>query len=186
MTNNLPENDDAPWLNLTPQEVEELRYNKQELTDYGREKIRALMEEKKLLKECRQTGRTNATTEKVLKTVFSQMKEMENHKSPEEAYKRFFGRYPNSGDCWTDDNEEFWYFFQVGYKSAQEDCKVEEPKPKKLFDIIRNLGYSVDMCNAVVNAVEEWLPNEMEHDEDLYGYIAGWNDCIDTVRGGLR
>jgi hypothetical protein len=31
MTNNLPEPDDAPWLNLTPQEVEELRYNKQNL-----------------------------------------------------------------------------------------------------------------------------------------------------------
>ena len=43
MTNNLPEPDDAPWLNLTPQEVEELRYNKQELTKYGKEKIRALM-----------------------------------------------------------------------------------------------------------------------------------------------
>ena len=40
---NLPEPDDAPWLNLTPQEVEELRYNKQQLTEYGREKIRALM-----------------------------------------------------------------------------------------------------------------------------------------------
>ena len=40
---NLPEPDDAPWLNLTPQEVEELRYNKQNLTSYGREKIRALM-----------------------------------------------------------------------------------------------------------------------------------------------
>ena len=37
---NLPVPDDAPWLNLTPQEVEELRYNKQELTEYGREKIR--------------------------------------------------------------------------------------------------------------------------------------------------
>ena len=36
MTNNLPEPDDAPWLNLTPQEVEELRYNKQKLTDYGK------------------------------------------------------------------------------------------------------------------------------------------------------
>ena len=40
---NLPENDDAPWLNLTPQEVEELRYNKQELTEYGGEKIKALI-----------------------------------------------------------------------------------------------------------------------------------------------
>jgi hypothetical protein len=43
MTNNLPEPDDAPWLNLTPQEVEELRYNKQELTKYGREKLRTLI-----------------------------------------------------------------------------------------------------------------------------------------------
>jgi hypothetical protein len=42
---NLPVPDDAPWLNLTPQEVEELRYNKQELTEYGREKIRALAKE---------------------------------------------------------------------------------------------------------------------------------------------
>ena len=40
---NLPENDDAPWLNLTPQEVEELRYNKQKLTEYGREKLRTLI-----------------------------------------------------------------------------------------------------------------------------------------------
>ena len=43
MTNNLPEPDDAPWLNLTPQELEELRYNKQELTKYGREKLRTLI-----------------------------------------------------------------------------------------------------------------------------------------------
>jgi hypothetical protein len=43
MTNNIPEPDDAPWLNLTPQEVEELRYNKQELTKYGREKLRTLI-----------------------------------------------------------------------------------------------------------------------------------------------
>jgi hypothetical protein len=40
---NLPEPDDAPWLHLSPQEVEELRYNKQNLTDYGKEKIRQRM-----------------------------------------------------------------------------------------------------------------------------------------------
>lgn len=35
--------DDAPWLNLTPEEVEELRKNKKQLTEYGKEKIRKLM-----------------------------------------------------------------------------------------------------------------------------------------------
>jgi hypothetical protein len=40
---NLPVPDDAPWLNLSPQEVEELRNKKYELTEYGKQKLRELM-----------------------------------------------------------------------------------------------------------------------------------------------
>jgi hypothetical protein len=40
---NLPDPDDMPWVNLTQQEVEELRNKKHELTDYGKDKIRELM-----------------------------------------------------------------------------------------------------------------------------------------------
>jgi len=36
-------NDDMPWVNLTQEEIEELRSKKQELTQYGKEKIRQLM-----------------------------------------------------------------------------------------------------------------------------------------------
>jgi len=42
---NLPVPDDAPWLNLSPQEIEELRNSKKELTEYGKKKIRALVKE---------------------------------------------------------------------------------------------------------------------------------------------
>ena len=42
---NLPEPDDAPWLNLTPQEVEELRNKKHELTEYGKQRLRELAKE---------------------------------------------------------------------------------------------------------------------------------------------
>jgi len=235
MTNNLPENDDAPWLNLSQEEINQLRYDKQKLTDYGREKIRALMEEKKLLKECRQTGRTNATTEKVLKTVFSQMtdkktleceieeyalgieqkakeigklkdildrkeqqlkqmketdtskvlKEMENHKSPvEEAYKEIYGFYPNFPI-----DVRFGYF-KSGYNASQKDCKVvEEPKPKKLFDVIRNLGYSVDMCYEIVDAVRCWLPEPQSssgsQNVDVELLVDGFNDCLKKIKDGL-
>jgi DNA-binding PadR family transcriptional regulator len=41
--NNLPDLDDAPWLNLSKEEIEDLRKQKQELTEYGKEKIRKLM-----------------------------------------------------------------------------------------------------------------------------------------------
>jgi hypothetical protein len=162
---NLPEPDDAPWLNLTPQEVEELRYNKQNLTNYGREKIRALMEEKKLLKECRQTGRTTATTEKVLKTVFSQMTEKTNEPS---GWNPVF-EFPL-------DDRNTIIIDGVKYK------RVEEPKPKKLFDVIRNLGYSVDMCYEIVDAVRCWLPDEHCNITD---YDLGWNDVLRKIKDGL-
>jgi len=120
---------------------------------------------------------------KVLQAKLELLKEMEKRRSPaEEAFKRFFGRYPNS------DNENSWYFFQVGYKSAKEDCKVgEEPEQATLYDVVRHgLEYSIDMCDEIVNSVRCWLPNEMEYDEDLNGYRAGWNDCINTLNKQLR
>jgi DNA-binding PadR family transcriptional regulator len=36
-------NDDMPWVNLSQEEVEELRNKKHELTEYGREQLRKLM-----------------------------------------------------------------------------------------------------------------------------------------------
>jgi hypothetical protein len=36
-------NEDMPWVNLTEEEVEELRNKKHELTEYGKDKIRELM-----------------------------------------------------------------------------------------------------------------------------------------------
>jgi len=202
---NLPENDDAPWLNLTPQEVEELRYNKQKLTEYGKEKIRALMEEKKLLKECRQTGRTNATTEKVLKTVFSQMTdkktlecEIEEYALGIEQKAKEIGKLKDildrkeqqlkqmketdiskvliEGDTVT--------IMGVKYK------RVEESKPKKLFDIIRNLGYSVDMCYEIVDAVRCWLPEPQSaagsQNVDVEFLVDGFNDCVRKMKEMLR
>ena len=40
---NLPDPDDMVWVNLTQEEIEELRNKKHELTEYGREQLRKLM-----------------------------------------------------------------------------------------------------------------------------------------------
>jgi len=37
---NLPVPDDAPWLNLTQEEINQLRNNKKQLSEYASEKIR--------------------------------------------------------------------------------------------------------------------------------------------------
>jgi len=60
--------------------------------------------------------------------------------------------------------------------------RVEEPKPKKLFDVIRNLGYSVDMCYEIVDAVRCWLPDEHCNITD---YDLGWNDVLRKIKDGL-
>ena len=41
-------NDDMPWVDLTPEEIQELRTKKHELTEYGKQKIRELMNDGKL------------------------------------------------------------------------------------------------------------------------------------------
>ena len=40
-----------PWVDLTPEEIQELRTNKQELTEYGKQKIRQLMTHEEMLEE---------------------------------------------------------------------------------------------------------------------------------------
>ena len=121
------------------------------------------LDKHKLLKECRQTGRTNATTEKVLKTVFSQMTETDISKVLIE------------GDTAT--------IMGVKYK------RVEEPKPKKLFDVIRNLGYSVDMCYEILDAVRCWLPEPQSaagsQNVDVELLVDGFNDCLKKIKDGL-
>lgn len=42
----LPVPDDAPWLNLSPEEIQELRNNKRELSEKAREKIKRLINNK--------------------------------------------------------------------------------------------------------------------------------------------
>ncbi len=66
------------------------------------------------------------------------LKEMENHKSPEEkAYKRWYGNYPPTDPSVSNFEDNRWKSFQIGYKAAKEDWKVgEEPKPESLEDIL--------------------------------------------------
>jgi hypothetical protein len=33
---------------------------------------------------------------------------------------------------------------------------------------------------------EEWLPDELEYEEDEMGYNQGWNDCLDEIKKNLR
>jgi hypothetical protein len=50
-----------------------------------------------------------------------------------------------------------------------------------LYDIMRDkLGFSIDMCDEIVDAVEEWLPPQ--HETNDYQ----WNRCIQMMKEKLK
>ena len=126
---------------------------------------------------------------KVLQAKLELLKEMEKHKTPcEEAYKRVYGCYPPTTPSVSNSEDERWSDFQKGYNASKEECKVEEepkPTPETLYNIVRHLlGFSIDMCDEIVDAVEDWLPNELIYDGEEYHL--GWNDAIRTTKDKLR
>ena len=123
---------------------------------------------------------------KVLQAKLELLKEMEKHKTPcEEAYKRVYGWYPPTSSVYS-----VWSNFQKGYNASKEECKVEEepkPTPETLYNIVRHLlGYSIDCCDEIVDAVEDWLPDELEYGDVGGAYERGWNAAIRTTKDNLR
>jgi len=52
-------NEDMPWVNLTQEEVEELRNKKYELTEYGKQRLREMMTHEEMLEEAERRERSN-------------------------------------------------------------------------------------------------------------------------------
>ena len=131
---------------------------------------------------------------KVLQSKLSFLEELSKTKSPvEKAFYRVYGCYPPTTPSVSNSEDERWSNFQKGYNASKEECKVEEepkPTPETLYNVMRHgLECSIDMCDGVVNAVEEWLPDELIYDgefADAYAYERGWNAAIRTTKNKLR
>jgi hypothetical protein len=80
------------------------------------------------------------------------------------------------------------YFRGVKYQ------RVEKLKPITLYEIIAdwwdeifiNSNPSGQNIETLVDQIEEWLPDEVEYEENELGYNQGWNDCLDKIKGKLR
>jgi hypothetical protein len=64
--------------------------------------------------------------------------------------------------------------------------KVEEPKPKILYEMFcKEHGQFINR-DVICEIVERWLPDELEYEEDEMGYNQGWNDCLNEIKKNLR
>ena len=52
--------EDMPWVNLTQEEVEELRNKKHELTEYGKQRLKEMLTHEEMLEEAERREKLNA------------------------------------------------------------------------------------------------------------------------------
>jgi hypothetical protein len=132
-------------------------------------------------------------------------KRVEDPKSPvEEAYKDWCGEYPSGSPS----EDARWDAFLNGYWATQPKAvPVEESQSKsmdevvdrlikkyqaqKLWNRVRDeLGYSIDLCDEIVDLVESWLPKEQSaagsQNVDVEFLVDGFNDCVRKMKGTLR
>jgi hypothetical protein len=131
----------------------------------------------------------------ILQEKLKKLEELDRVKTPcREAYKEVYGCYPPTTPSVSNSEDERWSAFQQGYHASKEDCKVEEPKPGTLYDLIGNWWDNIfvvhNACtnetaiDYLVNDIEKWLPDELEYDGEEYHL--GWNDALRTIKDNLR
>ena len=69
--------------------------------------------------------------------------------------------------------------------------QVEKFKAQKLWYIMRDkLGFSIDMCDEIVDAVEQWLPEQQSaagsQNVNTELLVDGYNDCLRKMKEMLR
>jgi hypothetical protein len=71
------------------------------------------------------------------------------------------------------------------------DKMVDERKSQKLWNMVRDeLGYSIDLCDEIVDLVEKWIPEPQSaagsQNVDVEFLVDGYNDCLTKIKGKLR
>ena len=163
-----------------------------------------------ITKECRQTGRTNATTNKLLKLSETQMdepvkyetpmtatedlkaqikvltaklallEEMDKHKSPAEIAYKKVYGAYPMG-------ETSWIIFKKGYEEAQEDYKVEEPEElKTLYQMFYENDWNVRSCEVFCDIVKEWMSQYTCDYVMCEEYLKGYKECLTVLEENLK
>jgi hypothetical protein len=130
---------------------------------------------------------------KVLQAKLELLKGMENHIPPvEEAYKRVYGKYPDTG-LGTGFSYAWWDVFQKAYEQAQKDYKVgefqepeEEPEElKTLYQMLDDKKHHPDTCVFICDIVKEWM-SQYTHNVMTGEYLKGYEECLTVLGENLK
>ena len=68
---------------------------------------------------------------------------------------------------------------------------IKKYQAQKLWNMVRDeLGYSIDLCDEIVDLVEKWLPEPQSaagsQNVDTELLVDGFNHCLTKIKGKLR
>jgi len=68
---------------------------------------------------------------------------------------------------------------------------IKKYQAQKLWNMVRDeLGYSIDLCDEIVDLVEKWLPEPQNasgsQNVDTELLVDGYNDCLNKLKEKLR
>jgi hypothetical protein len=124
----------------------------------------------------------------VLQKKLELLKEIETHKSQPRMYFELGGKFEIVSY-----NGENYY--RLEYPSAIIWYKKKKPNDGMMlvritdgetYRLLEGVWFNDVKKGKYDDVSEEWLPDELEYEEDEMGYNQGWNDCLNEIKKNLR
>jgi len=127
---------------------------------------------------------------KVLQKKLELLKEIETHKSQPRMYFELGGKFEivsYNGENYSrnefNDGSHNWYKRKYTDEGVLMVIAITDGETHRLlegvwFNDVKKGNYD--------DVSEEWLPDELEYEEDEMGYNQGWNDCLNEIKKNLR
>jgi hypothetical protein len=124
----------------------------------------------------------------VLQKKLELLKEIETHKSQPRMYFELGGKF----EIFSYNGENY---YRLEYPSAIIWYKKKKPNDGMMlvritdgetYRLLEGVWFNDVKKGKYDDVSEEWLPDELEYEEDEMGYNQGWNDCLNEIKKNLR
>jgi hypothetical protein len=124
----------------------------------------------------------------VLQKKLELLKEIETHKSQPRMYFELGGKF----EIFSYNGENY---YRLEYPSAIIWYKKKKPNDGMIlvritdgetYRLLEGVWFNDVKKGKYDDVSEEWLPDELEYEEDEMGYNQGWNDCLNEIKKNLR
>ena len=127
----------------------------------------------------------------VLQKKLELLKEIETHKSQPRMYFELGGKFEivfyNNENYYRlefDDESHSWY--KRKYDFAADGMILVRITDGETHRLLEGLWFNDVRKGRYTYVGEEWLPDELEYEEDEMGYNQGWNDYLNEIKRKLN